>query len=95
MIAGLLERAIPARGVDADRPNLDAVLLRVAHDLGWSIEAHRLTVEQRGAEDIRVPAFEPGARIGDQREARGMGFREPIAAEPFCWPMIFSANSSV
>ncbi len=39
--------------VDIDRPHLDAVLARVADDLRRRIEAHRLRIEQRGAEDIR------------------------------------------
>ena len=32
-----LERAIPSRGIDADRANFDIVLLRIAHDLRWRV----------------------------------------------------------
>ena len=65
---GRLQRAVPAAGIGADRPDLDAMALRVAHDLGGQIKAHRLGVEQSGAEDVRMPAFHPGGGIGDQRE---------------------------
>ena len=75
-VVGRLQRAVPAGGVDADRPDLDAMLARVAHDLGRRVEAHRLRVQQRGAEDVRMPALQPGRGIGDQREGGGVAFRE-------------------
>ncbi len=48
----------------------------VAHKLGWSVEAHRLRIENGGAEHVRVPALQPGARVSDQRERGGVAFRE-------------------
>ena len=36
------ERAVPARSVDADRPDLDTVVAGVADDLGRRVETHRL-----------------------------------------------------
>ena len=78
---GRLQRAVPARGVDADRADLDAMVARVAHDLGRRVEAHRLGVEQRRAEHVRMMAFEPGGGIGDQREGGRVAFREAVAAE--------------
>ena len=59
MLADRLERAIPARGVDAHRPHLDAVVARVAHDLGRGIEPHWLGVEERRAEHIGMPTLPP------------------------------------
>ena len=75
-VAGRLQRAVPARGVDVDRPHLDAVLAGVAHDLRRRVEAHRLGVEQGGAEHVRVVALHPGRGIGDQREGGGVALRE-------------------
>ena len=45
LVAGRLQRAIPARGIGADRAQLDAMVARIAHDLGRGIEAHRLAVQ--------------------------------------------------
>ena len=81
VVLGRLQRAVPARGVDADRADLDAVLARVAHDLGRGVEAHRLRVQQRRAEHIRMPALQPGGGIGDQREGGRMAFGKAVAAE--------------
>ena len=49
-----LQRAVPAGMVDVDRAHLDAMLARVAHELRRRIEAHRLRVEDRGAEDVGI-----------------------------------------
>ena len=76
-----LQRAVPARGVDADRADLDAVLARVAHDLRRGVEAHRLGVEQRRAEHVRMLALQPGRGVGDQREGGGVALRKAVAAE--------------
>ena len=46
---GRLQRAVPARGVDADRPDLDAVRAGIAHDLRRRVEPHRLRVQQGGS----------------------------------------------
>ena len=46
LVVRRLQRAVPAGGVDADRPDLDAMRRGVAHDLGRRVEAHRLGVEQ-------------------------------------------------
>ena len=58
----------------------------VADDLRRRVEAHRLGVEERGAEDVRMPAFHPGRGIGDQRERGGVAFRKSVAAEAFELP---------
>ena len=75
------KRAIPPAGIDAHRPHLDAMLARVADDLGGGVEAHRLGIEQRGAEDVGMMAFHPGRGVGDLGEAGGMAFRKAVAAE--------------
>ncbi len=36
--AGRFQRAIPARGIDADRPNIDAMIARIADDLGRCVK---------------------------------------------------------
>jgi hypothetical protein len=46
LIIGRLQRAVPARGVDADRPDLDAVIARIAHDLRRRVESHRPCVQE-------------------------------------------------
>ena len=80
--AGRLERAVPAAGVDVDRPHLDPMLTRIADDLGGCVEPHRLGIEEGGAEYVRVVALHPAAGIGDQREAGGVALRESVGAEP-------------
>ena len=76
-----LQRAIPFAVVDADRAHLHAMLFRVPHQLRRGVEAHGLAVQQGGAEHRRVVAFQPGAGIGDQREAGGMAFGKAIGAK--------------
>ena len=45
------------------------------------VEAHRLGVEQRRAEHVRMPALQPAAGIGDQREGGGVALGKAVAAE--------------
>ena len=71
-----LQRAVPARGVDADGAHLDAMRLGVAHDLRGRVEAHRLRVQQRGAEDVRMPALHPGRWHRRSAQTRLRGFPE-------------------
>ena len=67
--------------VHVDRPHLDAVLARVAHQLRRRVEAHRLAVEQRREEGVGVVALDPAADVGEQREAGGVALREAVFAE--------------
>ena len=83
LVVGGLERAIPTRGIGADGSDLDAVVARVADDLGRRIKAHRLRVQERRAEHIRMPAFEPGRGVGDQGERGCVAFRKSVRAEAF------------
>ena len=57
------------------------MLLRIAHELRRGIKAHRLAVEQRRSEHVRVMAFDPGRNIDEQGEARGMAFGKAVLAE--------------
>ena len=54
---------------------------RVADDLGRGVEAHRLGVEERGAEDVRVVALDPGRGVDEEGEARRVALREAVFAE--------------
>src|SRR5499427_8297403 len=78
-----LQRIVPAGVIDIDRPHLDVVLSRVAHDLGGRIETHGLAVEQRRSEYVGIVALHPGGGIYEQRETRGVTFRKPVFAETF------------
>ena len=57
------------------------MLARVAHELGRLIEAHRLAVEDGGAEHVRIMALDPGRGVDEQREACGVAFRKAVFAE--------------
>lgn len=59
------------------------MLYRIADNLGWSVKAHRLTVEKGCAKDIRVMAFDVARGIGDQRERSRMALRKAVASESF------------
>src|SRR5215469_17903009 len=65
---GWLQGAIPVAVIDVDGADLDAVLARIANELRRLIKAHRLTVEDGGAEHIRVPAFDEGRSINQKRK---------------------------
>ncbi len=64
--------------IDVDLPYLDAMFPRIAHKLGGGIKTHRLRIEDRRAEHIRIMMFEPCGNIGQQREARGVTFGKAI-----------------
>ena len=82
VLAGF-ERAVPVAGIDVGRPHLDAMFLRVAHELGRRIEAHRLGVEQGGGEDLGVVVLHPRGVVDQDGEARGVALREAVFAEAF------------
>ena len=76
-----LQRAVPVAVVDVDLADLDAVVDRVAHELGRGVEAHGLGVEDGGAEHVGVVALEPGRDVDQQREAGGVALGEAVIAE--------------
>ena len=55
----------------------------VAHDLGGSVEPHRLRVKQRAGENAGMVFLDPGAGIDQQGKTGGVTFGKAIAAEPF------------
>jgi hypothetical protein len=61
--------------------HLDAMLARVADDLGGRIEAHRLRVQQPGRERRRIFPLQPARHVNEVREARRVAFGEAIFAE--------------
>ncbi len=81
-----LQRAVPGAEIHVRLAHLDAMLTRVAHELGRLVEAHRLAVENRGAEDVRVVAFDPGRHIDEEREARRVAFGKTVLAEALDLP---------
>ena len=56
---------------------------RIAHQLRRLIEAHRLAVEDGGAEHVRIVAFDPGRGIDEERKARRVAFGKAVFAEAF------------
>ena len=66
--------------------DVDAVVARVAHQLRRRIEAHRLGVEDRRAEDVRIEGLEPAGGIDQQREGGGVAFRKAVFAKTFDLP---------
>src|SRR5690606_38054158 len=64
-------------------PDLDAMVLRVAYELGGSIEPHGLRIQDRGAEDIRIEGLEPAGGIDQQGKGGGMAFGKAIVAKAF------------
>ena len=81
-----LQDAVPRARIDVHRPNLHPVRPRIAHDLGGGVEAHRLAVEQRAGEYVRITALEPGRGVHQDGEARRMALGEAVLPEPFDLP---------
>ena len=59
----------------------NAMLARVAHDLGRGVKAHGLGVEEGAGEDVRIMALQPAGGIDEESEGRGMAFGKAIFAE--------------
>ena len=72
---------IPAARLDIGGAHLDAVGRRVLHQLRGAVEAHGQAVEYPTVEGRRLVALEPGGDVDQEREARGVGFREAVFAE--------------
>ncbi len=72
---------IPHRKVDVDVVDRHAMVAGVAHQLGRGVEAHRLGIEQRAGEDVRVAALHPGRGIDQEREGGGVALRKAVGAE--------------
>ena len=57
--------------------------LGIFDDRRWHVESHRLGVKQRARKFRWIVVFQPGGRISDEREARGVTFRKTILPEAF------------
>ena len=77
----VLERALRGAAVDVDRPHLHPTPLRVPHQRGRRIEAHRLRVQKRREELARVVMAQPRRLVGEQAERRRVGLGEAEARE--------------
>ncbi len=75
------QRIVPMAMVDVDGTDLDLMLLGIAHDLGRSIEAHRLAVQQGTGKRRRVPAFDVAGDIDQPRKAGRVAFGKPVGAK--------------
>ena len=53
------QAVVPAARMDIRRAHFHPVLAGVPHDLGGGVEAHRLRVQKRAGEHVRMVAFEP------------------------------------
>ncbi len=67
--------------IDVGGADFDAVRARVAHQLRRLIKAHRLAVEDGGAEHVRIAAFDPRRGVNQKRKARRMAFGKAVFAE--------------
>ena len=55
----------------------------IAHQLRRRVEAHRLRVQHRGAEHIRVMPLDPSRNVHELREARRVTHGEAVIGEAF------------
>ena len=78
---GRFQRAVPLALIYVDLAHLDPMLARVAHDLGRSVEAHRLRVQQRAGERRGIFPLQPARDVNEVGEARGVAFGKAIFAE--------------
>jgi hypothetical protein len=68
-------------GGDIDAAHFHAMLAGRADQLGGSIKAHRLAVEQRRRESGRIVTFQPGGGVDQQGETGRVRFGKTIFAE--------------
>ena len=59
------------------------LILGVAYKLRRRVESHRLRIQDRGAEDVRVKRLEPAGGVDEQRKGRSMAFVKSVFAETF------------
>src|SRR5690348_10820493 len=81
--ASILKQVPQIGAVDVDRTHLDPMLDRIADKLRRRIKTHRLAVEERAGEHIRVMAFEPARHVDEQRERCRVTLWETVRAETF------------
>ena len=64
--------ATPARTLDANRPYVYPVALRIFHDRSRGIESHRLIVEKTGIKFRTAMDLQIGAGVGQDGETDGV-----------------------
>jgi hypothetical protein len=57
------------------------MLARIAHDLRRRVKAHRLAVQERGREHIRVVAFQPARDVDEVGKARRVALGKSVFAK--------------
>ena len=73
--------ASAAEALRSGRAHLDAVAAGVLHERVRRVEAHRLGVEQAGAERRRVAPLEPRRRVDEVGEAHRVALGEAVVGE--------------
>ena len=76
-----LERAARGAQVHVRRPHLHPAPLRVPHERGGRVEAHRLRVQERAQELGRIVVPQPRRLVGEQPERGRMRLREAEAGK--------------
>src|SRR5688572_541662 len=74
--------ALPFAGGDIHRHYLNAVAARVLHQNGRRVKPHRLAVEHGREKGGGLVVLQPGGHVGEQGEARRMGFGKSVFPEP-------------
>jgi hypothetical protein len=77
----MFDGASPIRHLNVDWPNAQPMTLRVFHQYGGHIEAHRLVVQDGAGKRGQVLHFQIGRGIRNQREAGRMRLREPVVEQ--------------
>ena len=77
----MFDGASPIRHLNVDWPNAQPMTLRVFHQHGGHVEAHRLVVQDRAGKRGEILHFQVGRSIRNQRKAGRMGLREAIQRE--------------
>src|SRR5690349_17522629 len=75
------QRAIPFTTIHIHRAHFHTMLARIADDLRRRVKAHRLTVQQRRAENRGVITFDPRRRVHQNRKRSSVAFGESVFAE--------------
>ena len=75
--------AVPVGMADIGGAYGNTAAARLGDKLRGRIEPHRLCIEKRADEDIRIMPLDPGRDIDQQRKAGGVGFGKSVSAESF------------
>src|SRR5437868_1225041 len=59
------------------------MLSGIANELRRSIKTHRLAIDDRRTENIRIMAFDPSGHVHKNCKTGGVRFRKTVLAKPF------------